>query len=404
MGRRGTGLPTLREALIGTSFYYNSAAAQGGAGGGLLSGGWTVWGDAAATNFDGAQGGLTLSGDVVTGTVGFDLQGNNGWLGGLAVSYSDGAGDYADRGGDGKLSSTLTSVQPYARYRLSERTQIWGVLGYGSGELALTPDSGAALAADLDNRMAAFGGRSVVRGAGASGGFELSVKSDLLWTSATANGSDWLVDATGAASRARLMLEGRGNRTLASGATLTPTLEAGLRYDGGDAETGAGLEVGAGLGYATGRLKLRFDVRALVAHEDADYGEWGLSGSFIYAPRTDGRGLSLTLASALGATASGVHTLWSRQDAAGIARGGMAMDAGRRLETKVGYGLDGRAGRSLWTPYIGADALANGANALRLGVTLSSGPNFQAAFELGQREGAQGEAERALMLEGSLRF
>ena len=416
-GSRGTGLPTLRDALVGTSFYYTSIAAQDGGGQGGSAGGagagsggagfpagWTVWGDAASTRFDGAKGGLRLDGDVVTGTMGLDFQGDGGWLGGLAVSYSDGAGDYAERGSGGTLSSTLTSVQPYAQYRVGERTQIWGALGYGSGELELTPDSGEALGTDLDNRMVALGGRSVVRRGGATGAFELSLNTDLLWSSTTADASDWLAHTTGESSRVRLMLEGRGRRTLDSGGTLIPTLEAGLRYDGGDAETGAGLEVGAGLGYATGRLTVKFDVRGLVAHEDAEYEEWGLSGSLIYAPRDDGRGLSVTMASAWGATQSGVQSLWSRQDASGLARGGAAMDVGRRLETRVGYGMDGRRGRALWVPYIGADALADGANALRLGVALSSGPHLQAGFELGQRDGVRGEAEHALNLEGSIRF
>ena len=66
--------------------------------------------------------------------------------------------------------------------------------------------------------------------------------------------------------------------------------------------------------------------------------------------------------------------------------------------------MGGRRGRALWVPYIGADALADGANALRLGVALSSGPHLQAGFELGQREGVRGVVEHALNLEGSIRF
>ena len=198
-GGAGLRLPTLREALIGTSFYYTAAAAQdeGGTQSGNAAGadstgraalppGWTVWGDVATTGFDGAQGGLTLDGDVVTGTVGFDFQTDSRWLGGLAVSYSDGAGDYAERGSEGKLNSTLTSVHPYAHYRLSERTQIWGVLGYGSGDFELTPEGGEALGTDLSNRMVALGGRSVVRRPDGAGTFELSLNSDVLWTSTRA--------------------------------------------------------------------------------------------------------------------------------------------------------------------------------------------------------------------------
>ena len=50
-------------------------------------------------------------------------------------------------------------------------------------------------------------------------------------------------------SRRRLMIEGSGSFNTGGG-SLTLTLELGLRHDGGDAETGTGLEAGAGLRYA----------------------------------------------------------------------------------------------------------------------------------------------------------
>ena len=48
----------------------------------------------------------------------------------------------------------------------------------------------------------------------------------------------------------RAVLDGSRTFSLAGGATLAPSLELGVRHDGGDAETGTGLEFGAGLGYA----------------------------------------------------------------------------------------------------------------------------------------------------------
>ena len=61
---------------------------------------------------------------------------------------------------------------------------------------------------------------------------------------------------TGAdASRLRLVLEGGRSFALGEGAVLTPALELGLRHDGGDAETGTGVEVGGRI--ATPRRGLR---------------------------------------------------------------------------------------------------------------------------------------------------
>ena len=61
-------------------------------------------------------------------------------------------------------------------------------------------------------------------------------------------------------------------------------------------------------------------VRALVAHEDEAYDEWGASGTVRLAPGVGGQGLALTLQPAWGAaTASGVEALWGRQSTAGLA-------------------------------------------------------------------------------------
>ena len=41
-----------------------------------------------------------------------------------------------------------------------------------------------------------------------------------------------------------------------NGATFTPSAEIGLRHDGGDAETGTGVEIGGGLRYIAGALTI----------------------------------------------------------------------------------------------------------------------------------------------------
>ena len=160
-----------------------------------------------------------------------------------------------------------------------------------------------------------------------------------------------------------MLLEGTGSRELASGGVFSTTLDAGLRYDGGEAETGGGVEGGGGLMYASGRVVVQVNARALVAHEDEHYKEWGVSGSLRYRPRSDGNGLSLRLGPAWGATESGVESLWSRQDAHGLARGGTAMDAAQRFKMELGYGLAGRKTNARWHPYIAVQA-ANGAGGI----------------------------------------
>ena len=159
----GFRLPAAREVALGSSFYVEGGAQQAEGGGNA----WAAWGDVAATHFEAKAGVLGLNGDVTTGTVGLDRQ----WrklLAGLALSRSGGEGAYGR--GAGTITSTLTSVHPYMRFRLAERAhgaltrgapgprskRIWGTLGWGRGGFRVTPGSGAgaAIETDLSNTMA----------------------------------------------------------------------------------------------------------------------------------------------------------------------------------------------------------------------------------------------------------
>ena len=362
--------------------------------------------ETASTRFKGSDGSLSLDGEVTTAMLGLDKRYGR-WLVGSTLSYSEGEGGYQGSGVlGGSVESTLTSLNPYAHFKLNETTSLWGVFGYGEGRLRLTPQGAAsAIDTDLSNRMAAFGGRGLLSvRSGDAGRFELALRSDALVTRTDSEAVRGLAGAQGATSRVRVMIGGSGSMPLATGGVLRPTLEAGLRYDGGDAETGAGLEVGGGLGYSAGRLSVDVNARALVAHEDTEYEEWGFSGSLAYTPGKDGRGLSMKLGSAWGSTQSGVQSLWSQQDASGLV-GNAAFDAAQRYQVELRYGLDGRKGRARWEPFIGVESGEGASRALRLGVTLSSGPRLDAGLELGRRQGRPGaDPEHAVLLRGALRW
>ena len=406
-------VPDLRTVLMGSSFFYSAALDDDGrtrSAGRTRSpdwlGEWSAWGRTAATRFQGNDEGMALDGEVATAMLGFDSRWDR-WLAGVVFSYSEGQGAYTHpTASGGAVASTMTGLHPYARFELNERTSVWGVLGYGAGELSLTPErSETALGTDLTNAMAAFGGRTALSvRTGRAGRFELAVRSDARLTSTASEAIEGLVGAAGQTGRVRLMLEGSGSMPLATGGVLKPTLEAGLRYDAGDAETGAGLEVGGGLGYAAGRLSVQVDARGLLAHQDTEYEEWGFSGSIAYTPSEDGRGLSMRLGSAWGATQSGVQSLWNRQDASGLVRNA-AFDAAQRYQVELRYGLDGRKGRARWEPFIGVESGDGSSRALRLGVKLSSGRRLDAGLELGRRQGLPGaDPEHAVQLRGELRW
>ena len=145
-------VPDLRTLLMGSSFFYSAALDEDGesrSSGRTRSPGrtrlpgwlgeWSAWGRTAASRFSGADGNLALDGEVATAMLGFDSRWDR-WLAGVVVSFSEGQGAYTHpTASGGAVASTMTGVNPYARFELNERTSVWGVLGYGAGDLSLTP-------------------------------------------------------------------------------------------------------------------------------------------------------------------------------------------------------------------------------------------------------------------------
>ena len=405
-----------RQFLSRSSFNLSLSALGGASDGAALEtarvretpGHWSMWGRGALTHFGGIDDGVSLDGDVLTGLLGVDYS-RERWLAGVALAYNDGDGTYrasADAAA-GTLASTLVSVHPYLRYALTDRLSAWGALGYGEGELRLRPErDGAneqeAMETAMQMRMGALGLRGTLF-AGAT--TELALKSDLLWVSTASEATDGLQAVDGAAaSRLRLLLSGRHRHALATGADLTPSFELGLRYDDGVAETGLGVELGGGLHYTDPVLGLTVETRAraLLAHEDGGYEEWGLSGSLQLDPGRLGRGLSLRLDSGWGATESGADALWQRQDTAGLAQGpGLATPQGR-IKAEWGYGLDVPWTHGLLTPYASVELAGGGSRTTILGWRFKLGQSLSLSLAGERRETAHARPEHGLMLRGSL--
>ena len=367
----------------------------------LASGGahkWTAWGRGAYTEFDGEEGGLDLDGEVWTGIVGMDWE-RGRWRLGLALSHGEGDGEVrAEEGGHHDLESKLTSVHPYARWQMRDGLSAWGLLGYGEGELESRKD-GATSETDTEMRMAAFGLRgSLGTYESARGSFDLVLKSDVLAVRTEADAGAGLPEVEADVQRVRVLLEGAGRHGLESGGTLWPTLEAGLRYDEGDAETGLGAEVGAGLRFAdaSGRMSAELSARGLLAHEENEYDEWGVSGSLVLGPDAAGRGLSLRLGSSFGATGRKTDELWNRHDLAGPASEESMASAGR-FEAELGYGGNGPDGHGTLTSYAGLER-DDSTTQWRLGTRLEVREEFQIRLE-----GASGD-EHSLEMQGFLRW
>ena len=350
-----------RELLPGTSF---SLTAETG-GDGILS----IWGRGAVTRLAGrddagaeAGGDVAVDGEVATGLLGADWT-RGGWTTGLVVSRSQGDGGYRGAGA-GAMASTLTGVWPWTRYAVGERLSAWGAAGYGDGSLTLEPRTedgtpAGPIRTDLDLWMAAVGLRGVALDGGDEG-FTLAVKTDVMTVhtaSDAASGTGGNLAATEAeVTRLRLGLEGSQPFRLADGSALTPTMEIGLRRDDGDAETGFGVEIGAGIVWQDAERGLGAELRGhgLLAHEAKGFRERGISGSFTWDPMAGGRGPQLTLTQTVGASFSGgTDALLGRTTLAGLAANdnGDALQQ-RRLEARFGYGFAAFGDRFTATPEI----------------------------------------------------
>ena len=288
--------------------------------GGILS----VWSRGARSHFAGREGALSLGGDVRTTIVGADYA-KGPVVAGLSLSHSRGLGEYTGVTG-GQVASSVTGLYPWLGYQATDRITVWGVTGYGAGGLWLTPDGGPALRSGLSMAMAAAGTRGELVAGGANG-VALAFKADALWVGTSIDGVDGaagrLAATAAAVTRFRTGLEGARAYTLAGRLSLRPSVEVGLRHDGGDAETGAGLDVGGGLVVSDTGTGLAVDVRVrmLVLHQAEGFRERGLAVSLSYTPTpSTPLGLTARVAPSWGGQAtSGAEALWGRETMAGLA-------------------------------------------------------------------------------------
>ena len=201
---------------------------------------------------------------------------------------------------------------------------------------------------------------------------------------------------------------------------LTPSFELGARLDGGDAETGLGVDLGGGLAFAAPKQGVALDLKArgLVAHEARGFREWGASASLTWDPRpgTD-RGLALRLRQGWGGSPTGgMDALLGRETLAGLAAdpgsGAGAGDNGGtasagRLEAELGYGIALFGGGFTGTPNLGI-GLSDTSRDYRLGWRLTSarpgGPGFEIGLDATRREAANADAEHGVMLRGTVRW
>ena len=381
---------TARDALLGSSF--SLTGEKDGSGGSMA-----FWGRASQARFDGREGTFSLDGTATTAMLGADYA-RGKWLIGLALAQSEGEGDYRDtkatprppsqfcdevagetpalcdgavRTGDGKVEASLTAAIPYAALQVSERLKLWGAAGYGSGRVTLKTALGGNYSADTDWSMAAAGMRGdLLEAPGQGSGPALAVTSDALWARTSSDRTRDLAASDSDVTRLRVGLEGSYRVALDGGGTITPKLELGARHDGGDAETGFGVELGGGVKWTDPGMGLILDLsgRTLLAHGDDDLKDRGFSAALAWdpAPATK-RGASLSLRQDFGGRATGGLDALFQPEALEDRTGS---EATSRWALEAAYGLPVFGGRWTGSPHVGF-GLATAARDYSLGWRLT---------------------------------
>ena len=347
------------DVLLGTEFVMTRDAGHG------LSHGF--WGRAARSGFSGREGTTSVEGSVTGVLLGTDWK-RKGMAFGVIVSESRGAMTYGGAS-SGAIDARLSALVPWAGLEIGEHSSLWGAAGIGRGDMTLRPDGQDPTVTGIGWSMAALGAEGALAPGARLGGASLGWHADALATRTASDAVPGLAAGSGATTRMRAGLRAAWQRTLANGATLAPRLEAGVRHDGGDAETGIGLEVGGGIAFADPArgLSMSVDARTLALHEDGNFKDWGLSLGLSWDPRPETkRGCSATAQHGLGgASAGGVDALfgpeafpgapgagggsgWSVEAACGTGRGrGMvgspyarASGGGEAESLRVGYRIE----------------------------------------------------------------
>ena len=406
------GMFRLDDVLAGLSFVLPLGAVDDDMAG--VPGGPVLWGRGDRRTLESQDSAFAWDGTILTGQLGIDSCVRDDLMTGLTVSRSIGAFDYTDGAGpaamSGEYESRMTSVHPYLGWSSPRGLSLWGTVGYGRGEIEIDDEQAGRQMSDTTLKTVATGAsgplmsdESLIAG----GTTRLMLKGEASVAQVEVDGNDDLIETqTVNARRLRLALEGSHEQALASGGSLTPSLELGLRHDGGDGITGTGLELGVSLRYQDPATDLTIEGRGRVLTGQSDHREWGLGGSLRLDPGADGQGLSFSLTPTWGDTASGVTRLWE-QDVAALAGEDRTTDDSPpqwHLEAELGYGLSALGGQGLLTPY-GAFALADeDTRRYRLGSRFEIGSAFSLSLQGERREAANDEPDHGVMLWAELRF
>ena len=351
---------------------------------------------------------LSWDGSLTNFHLGSDMKVTQEVLGGVALSWSRGMFDYegstGERSYEGEHDVELWSVHPYGKWTPLPWLNLWVIGGYGLGDVTIRDGAiTESQSSDLQSYSGSFS-VSAERDLEANSLFPgittMRVKAQTSIGVMDLEGNGELISSlTTEAYQQRVSMEvSHTCGLICKGRYLIPTLEVGVRNDGGDGETGNGLEIGGDVEYRATDLGLRVlaNGRWLAVHS-GELEEWGIGGT-IALQLCPGEGFWMSITPEWGETGSRARELWDAK-IEDVERASQEREV--RLGAEAGYGLD--IGKASLTPSAGVSLTNQGYRSYRVGSGVIVG-EFSLTLE-GERQSTRSASEEeSLTLEGSLRF
>lgn len=335
--------------------------------------GWTLWGARFARGFEGDADSGGFDGDGSGTFLGLERRGGN-WMAGLSVAGNRTEVAYDFAGvvtGAGELMADVYGIYPYFHWGRGGELQVWFVGGFGLGELdGVRSHLGEGSdGADLGMSMGLAGARYRLpwRLLGGS----LSARGDAgVMNLSAEDGAGALNDLVAGVSTFRGGVEAAWHVI-----GLEPFGEVSARFDGGDGQTGMGIEMAGGVRLLerVAGIGLEAKGRVLALHTASGFSESGFSLIASVAPGARGQGFQLRVAPRWGAPTESMDAF--RQGGRPFDRPDRPDRPGRwgdrqtwGVDASVGYGLAQAGGTGVLTPFGEVNSTGTGERRLRLGV------------------------------------
>ena len=368
---------------------------------------WSVWGGIDRQSFEGAN----HEGNVSSFYFGGDMTIRGQWTLGLAVGRNTGEADYTFGTATQTMENELTSILPYARMSPSDRTTVYGAVGFGSGSLETTVIGQENAIADLKGTLGIFGGRQVVYTM--MNGLNLAVVGDYGFANLeTDEGGSSAHNLVAEVSRFRGGLETSLNMAMGADGSFVPFVTVGFRADSGDGDADSGVEIAGGLRITNPVFSLDANFRTLATYGVDDYSESGFSIMAVLNPSAGATGLSVSLAPSWGANTTSTNALWhddyQANGISNLANWGLETSESMKLDSTLGYGFFVYDQRFVFTPFIDVQTGYSNLYDLSLGMKLIESErtrnNLGINLKIGQDSQASGTQEETVRLDARMNF